>query len=430
MRFNFLSSPPRRPTVGLILTGGGARAAYQAGVLAGIARLLPEGAPSPFRVICGTSAGALNAAIIAQDAGNFATGVKRAVNAWAELNDSSVHRSDMRSVARHVGRWAWTAIAGNKLGRPVSLLDNTPLRQLVPRLVDFTRVRAAIQNDHLDALSVTASSYRTGQSVSFFEGNARAQPWISARRRGERATLGPEHVLGSMAIPFMYPPERIGDDHFGDGAIQQLSPISPAIHLGAEKVLIIGVGRCPSAGAILETTAAYPSIGQISGHLFDSIFSDTLESDLERIAQVNQMLSLIPEKVRERNGLQQREVSTWVMNPRQSLEELAAIRVHRLPASLRLLLRAAGAMNDSRSGVLSYLLTEEWYTKSLIRRGFRDALVQRSEIAEFLEIPLVSLRATPRVRARPSRTRLAPTPIESTPAMVPESNPAAVPLQA
>lgn len=405
MLFDFLTKPARRPTIGLILTGGGARAAYQAGVLAGIARLLPPGSPSPFRVICGTSAGALNASIIAQDAGHFALGVKRAVTAWATLHDSSVHRSDLASVARHVARWAWTAVAGDKRGRPVSLLDNSPLRQLVPRLVDFSCVRAAIRSNHLDALSVTASSYRTGQSVSFYEGNERLQPWSSPRRRGERAILGPEHVLGSMAIPFMYPPERIGEDHFGDGAIQQLSPISPAIHLGAEKVLIIGVGRCSSASAILDTPEAYPSIGEISGHLFDSIFADTLESDLERIGQVNEMLALIPPKVRERAGLQQRAVETLVVNPRQSLEELAANRVHRLPPALRLLLRAVGAMRDGRANVLSYVLTEEWYCRSLIRRGFRDAMAQRADIADFLEIPLRPEHTTVRYRAEISKSR-------------------------
>ncbi|MGA3156362.1 MAG: patatin-like phospholipase family protein [Steroidobacteraceae bacterium] len=430
MLFNFVSKPARRPTIGLILTGGGARAAYQAGVLAGIARLLPEGTPSPFRVICGTSAGALNASIIAQDAGHFALGVNRAVNAWATLHNSSVHRSDLASVARHVGRWAWTAVVGDKRGRPVSLLDNTPLRQLVPRLVDFSCVRAAIRSNHLDALSITASSYRTGQSVSFYEGNDHLQPWASARRRGVRATLGPEHVLGSMAIPFMYPPERIGDDHFGDGAIQQLSPISPAIHLGAEKVLIIGVGRCSSAGAILDTSEAYPSIAQISGHLFDSIFADTLESDLERIRQVNEMLSLIPAKVRERAGLPQREVDTWVMNPRQSLEELAAIRVHRLPTSLRLLLRAVGAMRDGRASVLSYVLTEEWYCRSLIRRGFRDAMAQRADIAEFLELPLNAQRATSRRRPEIARARTPVAQPVSAPAAAAVESPLMLPLQA
>jgi NTE family protein len=430
MLFNFLSKPARRPTIGLILTGGGARAAYQAGVLAGIARLLPTGAPSPFRVICGTSAGALNASIIAQDAGHFALGVKRAVNAWATLHDSSVHRSDLGSVGRHVARWAWTAVVGDKRGRPVSLLDNTPLRQLVPRLVDFSCVRAAIRSNHLDALSVTASSYRTGQSVSFYEGNEELQPWSSARRRGVRTTLGPEHVLGSMAIPFMYPPERIGDDHYGDGAIQQLSPISPAIHLGAEKVLIIGVGRCSSAGAILDTSEAYPSIGQISGHLFDSIFADTLESDLERIRQVNQMLALIPPKVRERAGLQQREVDTWVVNPRQSLEELAAIRVHRLPTALRLLLSAVGAMRDGRASVLSYVLTEEWYCRSLIRRGFRDAMAQRADIADFLEIPLMPQRAAARRRVIVPRSHQHVPQPASAPAAALEASSIALPLQA
>jgi NTE family protein len=184
MLFNILSRPARRPTIGLILTGGGARAAYQAGVLAGVARLLPPGAPSPFRVICGTPAGALNASIIAQDARHFALGVKRAVNAWATLHSSSVHRSDLASVARDVARWGWAALVGGKHRRPVSLVDNSPLRQLVPKLVDFSCVRAAIRGHHLDALSVTASSYRTGQSVSFFEGHERLQPWESPRRRG------------------------------------------------------------------------------------------------------------------------------------------------------------------------------------------------------------------------------------------------------
>jgi NTE family protein len=430
MLFNFASKPARRPTIGLILTGGGARAAYQAGVLAGIARMLPPGSPSPFRVICGTSAGALNASIIAQDAGHFALGVKRAVNAWATLNDSSVHRSDLSSVARHVARWAWTAVVGDKRGRPVSLLDNSPLRQLVPRLVDFSCVRAAIRSNHLDALSVTASSYRTGQSVSFFEGKEHLQPWASPRRRGERATLGPEHVLGSMAIPFMYPPERIGDDHYGDGAIQQLSPISPAIHLGAEKVLVIGVGRCSSPGAILDTREAYPSIGEISGHLFDSIFADTLESDLERIRLVNEMLALIPPKARERAGLQQREVETWVVNPRQSLEELAAIRVHRLPTALRLLLSAMGAMRDGRANVLSYVLTEEWYCRSLIRRGFRDAMAQRADIADFLEVPLQPERTAIRHRAELSRSRDAVVVPAAATAVASEASSYAMPLQA
>jgi len=393
MLFKFALRPVRRPTIGLILTGGGARAAYQTGVLAGVARLLPPEAPSPFRIICGTSAGALNAAIIAQDAANFGRGVERAMNAWSALHGSSIHRSDAASVARHVARWAWTALTGDKRGRPVSILDNTPLRELVPRLVDFPAVRAAIGSGHLDALCVTASSYDSGQSVSFFEGRENLQPWTCARRRGVRATLEPNHLVGSMAIPFMFPPERIGDEYFGDGAIQQISPISPAIHLGAEKVLVIGVGRCAGPDVPLEPQPAHPSFGQISRHLFDSIFSDTLEADLERLQQVNETLALIPPKVRERSGLQQRLVEALVVNPRRPLDTLAAIRSHRLPPAIRVLLRAVGALRDGGSSVTSYLLTEEWYCKSLIRRGFRDAMAQRSQITDLLELPRARCRS-------------------------------------
>lgn len=401
MLFKFASKAVKRPTIGLILTGGGARAAYQTGVLAGVARLLPPGAPSPFRIICGTSAGALNAAIIAQDAANFGRGVERAMQAWAALHGSSVHRSDAASVARQVARWAWTALAGDKQGRPVSLLDNTPLRELVPRLVDFPAVRAAIRGNHLDALCVTASSYDSGQSVSFFEGRENLQPWICARRRGVRTSLEPRHLIGSMAIPFMFPPERIGDEYFGDGAIQQISPISPAIHLGAEKVLIIGVGRCAGQNGLLDPQSAQPSFGQISRHLFDSIFADTLESDLERLQQVNETLALIPCRVRERSGLQQRLVEALAVNPRRPLDTLAAIRSHRLPPAIRVLLRAVGALREGGS-VTSYLLTEEWYCKSLIRRGFRDAMAQRSQIADLLELPRVQRRSVTHRAATPA----------------------------
>jgi NTE family protein len=262
------------------------------------------------------------------------------------------------------------------------------LRELVSRLVDFSKVRAAISAKHLDALCVTASSYHSGQSVSFFEGSEHLKPWACARRRGERATLGPQHVLGSMAMPFMYSPETINNEHFGDGSIQQFSPTSPAIHLGADKIFVIGVGRCPSPVANLGPQNASPSSGRISRHLFDSIFADTLEADLERIEQVNELLALMPPKVRARLGQQHRLVKTWVVNPRQSLDELAASHLHRLPPAIRVLLRALGALRDGRTGVSSYLLTEQWYCRSLIRRGFRDALAQRAEIAQFLEQPL------------------------------------------
>ncbi len=396
MFFNFAA---KRPTIALILSGGGARAAYQAGVLAAVARLLPRGAPSPFRIICGTSAGALNAALLAANADDFGRGVSRAMRAWGSLSAAAVHRTDPRSVARSAGRWLWSIMSGDSRGQAVSLLDNTPLRELITRLVDFSAMRSAIERGHLDALCVTASSYDSGRSVSFFEGALHLEPWQRARRCGVRARLGPEHLLGSSAIPFIYPPERIDGEYYGDGAMQQLAPMSPALQLGADKVFIIGVGPT-FAPASRSLDTSYPSFGQIGGHLLDSVFVDTVETDLERMRAINQTLALIPAPLRRQRRMNWRPVQACVINPQQSLDELAAAHVHRLPPAIRMLLRATGVLRTGRSNVLSYLLTEGAYCKRLMRQGFRDAIGRRSELAEFLGQAL----DTPRVAHAGSRS--------------------------
>jgi NTE family protein len=371
--------------IGLILSGGGARAAYQAGVLAAITRMLPPGAPSPFRIICGTSAGALNAALLAAHADDFALGVRRIMTTWASLRASSVHCTEPGVVARSVARWVWAAIAGGSRGRPVSLLDNTPLRDLVCDLVDFSAVRGAIRNGRLDALCVTASSYDRGRSVSFFEGHDQLRPWSRARRVGVRATLGPEHLLGSSAIPFIYPPERIGDEHFGDGAMQQLAPISPALHLGADRVFIVGVGQATGPLSNAEV-ASHPTLGQIGGHILDAIFFDTLEMDLERLRRINETVALIPASLRSRSGMNWRPVDALVVTPSKSFAHATARHAHHLPPAIRVLLRALGAMREDRTNVLSYLLTEGRYCSSLMRQGFRDAIARRIDICRFLDL--------------------------------------------
>lgn len=372
--------------IGLVLSGGGARAAYQAGVLAAIMRMLPPGAPSPFRVICGTSAGAINAALLAAHAHDFGAGVRRIMTTWTSLRASSVHCTEPGVVARNLARWIWAVIAGGSRGRSVSLLDNTPLRELVHRLVDFTAVRSAVRNGHLDALCVTASSYDQARSVSFFEGHDGLQPWSRARRIGVRATLGPEHLIGSSAIPFIYPPERIGDEHFGDGAVQQLAPISPALHLGADRVFIIGVGQ--TAGPFSNTADARsrPSLGRIGEHLLDAIFAETLDMDLERLRSINQTIAGIPPALRANNGMNWRPVDALVITPTKSLGDATARHAHRLPPAIRMLLRALGAMGKGRTNVLSYLLTEGCYCGSLMRLGFRDAIARSADIRRFLDV--------------------------------------------
>jgi len=372
--------------IGLILTGGGARAAYQAGVLAAIMRMLPRGAPSPFRIICGTSAGAINAALLASHANDFGLGVRRIMTTWASLRASSVHCTEPGVVAQRFARWVWAVIAGGSGGRPMSLLDNTPLRQLVRGVVDFSAVRSAIRNGHLDALCVTASSYDRGRSVSFFEGHDQLQPWSRARRVGVRATLGPEHLLGSSAIPFIYPPERIGDEHFGDGAMLQLAPISPALHLGADPVLIVGVEqvRCLPSNAV--DAPSQPTLRQIVGHILDAIFTDTLEMDLERLRRINATIAVIPPSLRARNGMNWRPVDALIVTPSKSFAPATTRHAHHLPPAIRVLLRALGAMREGGTNVLSYLLTEGRYCDSLMRQGFRDAIARRIDLCSFLDL--------------------------------------------
>ncbi len=390
--------------IALILSGGGARAAYQAGVLAAIMRMLPPDAPSPFRIICGTSAGAINAALLASHADNFGLGVRRIMTTWASLRASSVHCTEPRIVARSVARWVWAVIAGGSSERPVSLLDNTPLRELVRGVVDFAAVRRAIRNGHLDALCVTASSYDRGRSVSFFEGHDQLRPWSRARRVGVRATLGPEHLLGSSAIPFIYPPERIGDEHFGDGAMLQLAPISPALHLGADRVFIVGVEPATALLSKAGYAPSHPSLGQIGTHILDAIFTDTLEMDLERLRRINETIALVPPSLRSCSRMNWRPVDALVVTPSKSFAHATARHAHHLPPAIRVLLRALGAMREGGTNVLSYLLTEGRYCDSLMRQGFRDAIARRNDLCRFLDLD-VPAPATRRMRR--SITRLA-----------------------
>jgi NTE family protein len=374
----------KEPKLALVLTGGGARAAYQAGVLAAIARMLPAGAPSPFRIICGTSAGAINAALLASHANDFGLGVRHIMSIWGSLRASSVHYTDPAIVARAAARWVWAFVTGGSYERPLSLLDNTPLRELMNRMVDFPAARAAIRDGQLDALCITASSYDTGRSVSFFEGIEELQPWSRARRCGVRAELGVEHLLGSAAIPFIYPPERIGDQYFGDGAMQQLAPMSPALHLGADRVCVVGVGQALGALPNASAVPVHPSLSQIGGHLIDAVFTDTLEVDLERLRRVNATVENLPRWLRKRSQIDWRPVEALIVTPSRSFADTTARHAHLLPPAIRVLLRTLGAMREGSTSVLSYLLTDGRYCRSLMRQGYRDAIARRTEISAFL----------------------------------------------
>ncbi len=367
---------------GLILTGGGARAAYQVGVLKAVSELLGHPSHNPFPILCGTSAGALNAAALAMRADDFAASVRHLVEVWESFRCRNVYRSDWPGVMRTGARWL-SALALLNRDNPVSLLDNAPLRKLLARTMDFERIRANIDAGVLYAVSVTASGYTSGQSVSFYQGGSGLEDWQRSQRLGSATPLNLDLLLASSAIPFIFPAVKVHREFFGDGSMRQIAPISPALHLGAERVLVIGTGRQSSEPARVRSNF-YPSLAQIAGHALNSIFLDSLAVDIERLERINKTLQCIAPEKAKALGLVLRPIDVLFMNPSQPLERIAARHLQHFPRAVRFLLRAVGAMNRHGSNLASYLLFESPFTRALINLGYEDAMERRDEVLAFL----------------------------------------------
>jgi len=370
----------------LVLTGGGARAAYQVGVLKGIASILPRSVYNPFPIICGTSAGAINALSIAGRAGPFRLRSKKLETIWHNLRASDIYRTDFWGVSANAFHVMASFLhSGYGIGRPISLLDNTPLRQLLENYVKFDYLDSAISNGELEAIAISAMSYSSGQSVTFFQGQEHIPPWKRARRRGEKTEINIDHLMASTAIPSLFPAVQIGNRYYGDGAVRQLKPISPALHMGARQLLIIGVSDNATTDTS-ETVADHsPSIAQIVGHMFNSAFIDSVESDLETLRSINRLASALPESLRANNGITDlNPVDVLSISPSQSIDQIAQEHIHELPMSLKLFLRITGA-NAQGGGIsaASYLLFEPGFCRKLIELGFQDAMTQREDIEKF-----------------------------------------------
>lgn len=386
---------------GLILSGGGARAAYQVGVLKAIASILEEAgwdpACNPFPIICGTSAGAINAAALACRADNFAEAVERLSSVWEHFRAEQVYRADSLGVLRSGARWLSLLSFGWLLRRwhaspPASLLDNTPLVTLLHRLLDFPRLDAALDSGALEALAVTASSYSSGNHLTFYQSHGGIAPWQRSQRVAQAAQIGVEHLLASSAIPLIFPaiPLYRDDRHeyFGDGSMRQLSPISPAIHLGANRVLVIGAGRLVEPPRALPERALYPTLAQIGGHALSGLFLDALAIDIERSMRINHTLSLLTPE--QRRGTDLRRVDMLVISPSLRLDEIAARHVQHLPRPVRVLLAGVGGTEVRGAALASYLLFEESYTSELIALGMRDTLAKREEVTSFFALGMDS----------------------------------------
>jgi NTE family protein len=383
------------PPTGLVLAGGGARAAYQAGVLRAVSRIRREAnapAGNPFPIIAGTSAGAINAAWLASRADDFERAVAQLHEMWRTVTAERVYRSDAIGVARSGARWLALLTVGWAMAKwwrakPRSLLDNRPLDKLLARYVPLDRIPRLIARGDLRGLAITASSYTSGLHVTFFESQVGVEPWTRSQRVSQKAIITRAHLLASSAIPFAFPASLVEVDGrlewMGDGSMRQTAPISPAVHLGAQRVFVIGAGRMIEPPGQRVVSTDYPSLAQVAGHAMSSIFLDALSVDVERAQRINQTLSLLAPEVRAKTPL--RPLELLVIAPSERLDDIAAKHVRSLPRPVRTLLKAIGvSKNDARGAALaSYLLFEPPYTNELIALGEKDTMARRDDVLRF-----------------------------------------------
>lgn len=368
----------------LVLSGGGARAAYQVGVLNAVSDLLPPSNQTPFPIICGTSAGAINAASIATRAEDFHAAASHLSNLWSNLHSDMIHYVGygelLKSSFKLLGAFFHSGISQ---GRPLSLLDNTPLFHLLVKNVKLENLNPLINQGKLHALSITSLAYSSGHSINFFQGHDSIEPWNRSRRIGQDTNLSLQHLMASSAIPAVFPAVRIDNDYYGDGAIRQTAPMSAALHLGADKIFVVGVGgdtgdSQPSRGKLHS-----PSLAQISGQLLNSAFIDAMEEDIDMLERFNDFIRKLSKEQYELLGV--RPVEVLHISPSIAFDEIAADHVQNLPRPMRAFLKTIGATRSGGgSSMASYLLFESGYCQELMQHGYQDCMQQKDKVIEFL----------------------------------------------
>ena len=380
------------PITGLVLTGGGARAAYQVGALRALSELLR--APSPFQILAGASAGAINSTCLAIYGDDFVSGVAHLTETWRSLTPDKVYRTDFGSLLSIGTSLLGQLSAGGVLrsNRANALLDTRPLRRLLDRVLPTERIRGHVQRGVLRGAAVTATAYHTGTAMTFFEGAPEIQPWLRSSRLGLRESLTVAHVMASSAIPMFFPPVEVDGGWFGDGCVRLSAPISPAIHLGAQRVLAIGIryARTPEETNALNQAGPRrnPSISEISGVMLNAIFLDSLDADVERMERINATLSLLTLDQHTRLKHPLRRIPLLVLRPSRDLGSLAVEQYKLFPKTLRHLLRGIGAAGESGWDLVSYLAFDGAYIERLMELGYEDTRRRRDDVDAFFSAPL------------------------------------------
>jgi len=367
-----------------VLPGGGARAAYQVGVLKAIAHALPRSVKVPFPVITGVSAGAINAAKLATHGADFHYGVERLERLWADLNVDDIFRTDTATVIKTSGRWFIGLFRGFNRAGVRSLLDNQPLRELLERELDFAAAQEAIDGGSLRAIALTAAGYTSARSITFFQAEMGWPGWDRMRRHGRVEQLTVEHVMASTAIPVIFPAARLGHEWHGDGSMRLSAPLSPAIHLGADKLLVIAVRNEDPNAIDPNDPPRYPSFGQIAGYVLDSLFMDSIYSDVERLRRINHSVSQMPASRSAGPAHDLRQIDARIVVPSADIRDLALKHQKAFPRSVRGLLGLIGARGAAGKQLMSYLLFAAPYTRELIALGEADGKARLDELVPWV----------------------------------------------
>jgi len=373
--------------IGLVLPGGGARGAYQVGVLKALAEMLPRRTPNPFAVLSGTSAGAVSVAVLASRARSFRTAVTDLERVWANFHSSQVFRADAATMLKSSLHWFAALVLGGLGDRnPKALLDNAPLWALLRGRINFDSIQHAIDRGHLEALAITAAGYDSARSITFFQGTPDQQPWDRVRRIGRPTRIVLEHLLASVAVPMIFAPVQIGREYFGDGAMRQATPLSPALHLGAQRLLVIGVrNETPEQVPAIDGKLPRPSFGRIAGYILDALFMDGLSSDLESLIRINLILDDMPGRSLDGEFGKLHHTDAFIILPSRDFRAIAARHLKEMPRAVRMLMSGLGALNYGGSQLLSYLLFESGYTRELIQLGYEDAMARRESLMDFMD---------------------------------------------
>ncbi len=364
----------------LILSGGGARGAYQVGVLKGLAEILPEKKQSPFRILSGVSAGAINCSKLASEIDHFSNAVEKLVYLWSQISTEQVFKTDFLSL----NKFSLGLFGEKKLN---SVLETGPLRELVAKNCDFAKISKNLENKIIDSVIITANNYEQSSAISFVQTRASSPVWKESRRQANLTELNVDHIMASSAIPMLFPPIKIGNHYYGDGCVRNNTPCSPAIRMGAEKLFVIGVRQqlTSETNAQIKTSSSTnseksPSMIKILNTLLNAVLLDSVEQDVMRIQRINEMTRLVDTHKKMSSGL--KEIPALCIAPSQDIGELARSHAHRLPRLLRMTISAFGSLDDA-SEILSYLLFEPYFCKQLIDMGYQDAMDSKSQIKKF-----------------------------------------------